>query len=232
MRDLSASLLLTVTDLWRDSVLDNILAIIGVAAISYMLGSLCFAIVFTKLFTGKDIRQLGSGNAGTANVLRSAGFLPGAFTGVFDFLKGVLAVYIGYRLFDAVDFNSYTGGCFASLFVLIGHLYPIFFKYRGGKGVMTMGGILAVLNWKLFLILSTFYLIVLLISRITSVAALATFVVLPFANIAFCVVSKKPWVVSSTFFLFVSLLIFYSHRENLKRLRVGEETKLVIKKAD
>ena len=223
---------MTVASLWEETILDNILGVLGVAVSSYLLGSLCFAIIITKLFSGEDIRQLGSGNAGTANVLRSVGFLPGALTCLFDFLKGVLAVYIGYRLFAAVGFNSYSGGCFASFFVLVGHLYPLFFKYRGGKGVVTIGGILAVLNLKLFLILSAFYLAVLAVSRITSVAALSTFALLPFVNAVYCLLSEKPWLNSSLFFLCVSLLIFYSHRDNIKRLRAGEERKLVIKKSD
>ncbi len=212
------------------SIPEMVLAVVGVAATSYVLGSLCFAIIFTKLFTGKDIRKLGSGNAGTANVLRSAGFIPGALTGIFDFLKGVLAVYIGYWLFELVGFDRYTGGCFATLFVLIGHLYPVFFRYRGGKGVMTMAGIIVVLNWELSLIIITIYLIVILVTRITSVAALVAFAVLPIVNALLCGFSGQPWLKSSIFFVLISVLIFYTHRENIKRLKDGKEKKLVVKK--
>lgn len=222
----------TIAPAGEASIWGKVFALTGVAAASYLLGSLCFAIIFTKLFTGKDIRKLGSGNAGTTNVLRSAGAVPGALTGIFDFLKGTLAVYIGYWLFEAAGFNRYSGGCLAALFVLIGHLRPVFFKYRGGKGVMTMAGIIIILNWRLFLVLAVIYSGVFGAVRITSVAALATAVVLPAANAVICVISGQPWAISSVFFAVASSLIFYTHRDNIRRLRAGQEGKLKVKRND
>ena len=212
------------------SVLKIVLAVSGVAVISYALGSLCFAIIFTKIFTGRDIRKLGSGNAGTANVLRSAGLIPGILTGVLDFLKGTFAVYVGYYLFETAGYNSYSGGCFAAIFVLIGHLFPVFFKYRGGKGFMTMAGIILVLNWKLFLVLAVIYSSVFASVRITSVAALVTAAVLPVTNAIICIISGQPWLNPSVFFTVTSLIIFYTHRDNIRRLRAGQENRLMVKR--
>lgn len=210
----------------------KIIAVVGVAGASYILGSICFAIIFTYLFTKKDIRQLGSGNAGTSNVFRSAGFLPGALTGLFDFLKGVLAVYIGYWLFEWAGFEAYTGGCFAALFVLIGHLYPIFFNYRGGKGVMTVAGIMLVLNVKVLAALLVIYLIVLAITRITSVAGLVGITLLPVANAIFQIIEGKDWVPTTIYFALIAALIWYSHRENIKRLKEGRENKAYVHKEE
>jgi glycerol-3-phosphate acyltransferase PlsY len=206
------------------------LVFMGVAVAGYILGSLCFAIIVTKIFTGKDIRKFGSGNAGTANVLRSVGVFPGILTGIFDFLKGVVGVYVGFILFQKVGFESYAGGCFATIFVLLGHFYPVFFNYRGGKGVVTMGGIVAVLHIKLFMFLVPVYLLVLLIYKMTSLSALVTFFILPFANLVICLIEHNSWVFSTILYIFVTILIFYAHRDNIKRLREGTETRLVVKK--
>jgi len=206
------------------------LMMIGVAAVSYILGSLCFAIIFTRLATGKDIRKLGSGNAGTANVLRSVGVIPGILTGLFDFFKGVVAVYAGFIMFNIIGFEIYSGGCFATIFVLLGHFYPVFFKYKGGKGVMTMGGIIAVLHLKLFIFLALVYFAVLLGAKMTSLAALVTFFLLPFANLVICLMEHSRWVTSTSLYLCVTVLIFLTHKENIRRLKEGTEPKLVIKK--
>lgn len=206
------------------------LVIFAVAAAGYILGSLCFAVIFTKIFTGKDIRDMGSGTAGTANVLRNVGIIPGLLTGVFDFIKGAVGVYIGFILFNMVEMEMYAGGCFATIFVLLGHFYPIFFKYKGGKGVVAMGGIVAVLNLKLFLMLLLVYLGVLLGTKITSLAAVVTFFMLPIANFVLCMMDSVNWIASTSLYLCVSLLIFLAHKDNIKRLKEGTEPKLIIKK--
>ncbi|MCL1831174.1 MAG: glycerol-3-phosphate 1-O-acyltransferase PlsY, partial [Oscillospiraceae bacterium] len=209
--------------------LQKFLVMLAVSVLGYILGSLCFAIIFTRLFTGKDIRKLGSGTAGTANVLRNVGVLPGILTGVFDFLKGVVAVYCGFFLFKMVGFESYAGGCFATVFVLLGHFYPVFFGYRGGKGVVTMGGIISVLHVKLFLFLVLIYFTVLLISKMTSLAALITFFILPIANLVICLLEHQKYLFSTILYICVTFLIFFTHRENIKRLKAGTEPKLVVK---
>jgi len=210
--------------------LQKTLMILGVAIGSYILGSLCFAIIFTKLFTKKDIRKIGSGTAGTANVLRNVGVLPGILTGVFDFIKGVAGVYLGFILFKRVGLEVYSGGCFATIFVLLGHFYPIFFNYKGGKGVVTMGGIIAVLHIKLFIFLVIIYFGVLIGTKLTSLAALITFFILPFANVVTCLLEHNKWIASTALYTCATLLIFYTHRENILRIRAGTEPKMVIKK--
>lgn len=201
----------------------KVIATLGVAGAGYILGSLCFAIIFTWLFKKQDIRTLGSCNAGTANAFRSAGLVPGVLTGIFDFLKGVLAVYIGYWLFEWVGYDPYTGGCFAALFVLIGHMYPVFFKFHGGKGVMTVAGIMVVLNWRVFLISIAIYAIVLAVTRISSVASLSAVTVLPVVNAILLALEQRNWVPTTIYFAAISVLIWYNHRDNIKRLKEGKE---------
>ena len=133
--------------------------IIACALISYLLGSFSFAVIFTKLSSKKDVREMGSGNAGFTNVLRSVGVVPEIFTFVFDCLKGIISVLITMWIFNMdfdstainalseslrFEFNAY-GKYLAGVFCVLGHSFPVFFGFRGGKGITTMAGILLIL---------------------------------------------------------------------------------------
>ena len=127
--------------------------------ISYLLGSINSSIIFTKLFSHEDIREMGSGNAGTTNVLRSVGKRTAACTFAFDFIKGVLAVFIGRLLFQyfaaayplagvsSWEFVQY-GAYLAGIFCVLGHDFPVFFGFRGGKGVLTSWSIILLIDWR------------------------------------------------------------------------------------
>ena len=128
-----------------------------VAVISYLLGSLSFSIIFTKFFEKKDIRTMGSGNAGATNVLRSVGPKAAICTFIFDFLKGVASVLIGKLIFsmmlpsgvllpEMVQYGTYIAG-FSCVF---GHMFPIYFGFRGGKGILTTAAIIALIDWRVF----------------------------------------------------------------------------------
>ena len=142
-------------------------SIIIVAIISYLIGSIMFSVIFTKKIAGFDVRTRGSGNAGSTNVLRTAGKKVAIITLICDILKGVVAVLIGYivgKLTKASVETSQMLILTAGVMVVLGHTFPIFFKFKGGKGVATSLGVLLMINWKIGLICLVFALLINLFS--------------------------------------------------------------------
>ena len=142
------------------------------AAIAYLLGSISFAIPVTKLFTGKDIREMGSGNAGFTNVLRCVSIPAAVITFIGDFAKGICAVFIGEMVFNLmcggvpdIENVAKVGAGVAGLFALLGHLFPLYFKFKGGKGVLISAGIICTLDPLCFLSLVVIFLIALAITK-------------------------------------------------------------------
>ena len=227
------------------------------ALVAYMLGSINFAVIFTKLSSKKDVREMGSGNAGFTNVLRSVGVIPAVFTLVFDCLKGIIAVFLSTLIFNmGVDnesikilsdtlqneymvYGKYISGAFA----VVGHCFPVFFGFRGGKGITTTGGVLLVLDWKVFVVAITVWLVVFLCSKIISLGSLSAAVVIVISNFLFKFFFEyKPslstevshnlsyvWITTGII-LFISLLAIFMHRANIGRLIRGEDKKLTVKK--
>lgn len=224
---------------------------------AYILGSINFAVIFTKMASKKDVREMGSGNAGFTNVLRSVGVVPAVFTFLFDCLKGVFAVYITIFVFNLqydsesikalsdvmqreyLEYGKYIAGAFA----VIGHCFPVFFGFRGGKGITTTGGVLGVLDWRVLLIVMTCWLIIFIFSKIISVASLSAAVLIVIWNfIIKYFVEYKPSLETATphnlsyvlvttgILLFIGLLAIYMHRGNIKRIIKGEEKKITVKK--
>lgn len=148
----------------------TVLYVILTALISYLLGSISFAVIVSRALAHKDVRDYGSGNAGLTNVVRNFGKLPGLLTLVGDFSKGVVAVMLGRVIFDRLaGLEPQYGACVAGLFVIIGHIFPVFFGFRGGKGVLTTAGIALVIDPRVFLIAVSIFIIVFLITRIVSI---------------------------------------------------------------
>lgn len=234
--------------------------ILACAIISYLLGSFSFAVIFTKLSSNKDVREMGSGNAGFTNVLRSVGVVPAIFTFVFDCLKGIIAVLITIWIFNLpfdnagiealseglrFEFNAY-GKYLAGVFCVLGHSFPVFFGFRGGKGITTMAGILLVLDpmpWMLVLTLAvwlTFFLCTKIISA-GSLAAAVSIVVWNFVITFFFMYKpslntdaplRLSYVITTTVIMFfIGLFVVIMHRENIKRLIRGEEKKIKAKKS-
>ena len=182
-----------------------------IIAISYLLGSIPFGLLFTKFFLNKDIRNIGSGNIGATNVLRSGNKLLGYATLFFDILKAILPVL--YVKFNHADFIYIS-----SLSVFLGHVFPIWLKFKGGKGVATYVGILFSINLIYGLFFGITWILIFLISKYSSLASLVGSLSIPIYLIIF----KENQIL---FFVIMFVLIFYTHRENIKRLKNKEENK-------
>lgn len=188
-----------------------------VALIAYIIGSFSSSYVLGKVLKKTDIRAYGSGNAGATNAVRVFGKKIGALAFILDVLKGVLAVYIGNRLL------GYDGKLIAGFFVVVGHNWPIFLKFKGGKGIATSFGILLSIHWPTAISILLVFIIVVIISRYVSLASISAAIVAPVAVL----IVKRPFDIK--FFVMTSLLAIlaiYRHRENIKRLLEGKEYRI------
>ena len=188
------------------------LNLITVALYSYLLGSLPFGLIITKIFLHKDIRKIGSGNIGTTNVLRTGNKFLAVATLVLDLLKGYLSVFITLSFNDSLV--SYS-----ALICFIGHIFPVWLKFKGGKGVATYLGVILALSFKFFLIFGISWLILSFLFRYASlssiISSLIVFVCSYFFNNNFSLI----------LFIFF-IIILYTHRENIVRLKNSEESKI------
>ena len=182
--------------------------IIGI--LSYLLGSIPFGYLLTKFFLKKDIRDVGSGNIGATNVLRSGNKLIGYLTLVFDIGKAVIPV-----LFVKINYPELI--FLSSLCAFLGHVFPLWLKFKGGKGVATYLGILFVINISYGIIFITIWLFIYFLSKYSSLSSILATLSIPI----FLVISKNFSEVS--FFVIMFVLIFFTHRENIKRLKNKEE---------
>ncbi len=208
-----------------------ITALVSVIA-AYLIGSISFAVIFAKSFLKKDVRELGSGNAGTTNVMRNAGFLPGALTFIFDALKGFAAAYMGYAIFDYIHTQtgsewSYAiyGAYLCGTACMLGHVFPLYFGFKGGKGVATSVGIFAVCCPIAIIIGLIVFTACALISRYVSLASiLAATVVVVFSIIFYNdTASILPQIILA---LVMGAIVISKHKENIKRLLNGTENKI------
>ena len=181
---------------------------------SYLLGSLPFGFILTKIFLKKDIRDIGSGNIGATNALRAGNKSLGYTTLVLDISKAILPVL--YVKFNYPDYIF-----IASLSTFLGHVFPLWLKFKGGKGVATYIGILFSINLIFGLVFVASWCLTFLISKYSSLSSLVASLVVPIYLIIF-----ENY--NSIFFLIMFVLIFYTHRENIKRLKNKEETKTKI----
>lgn len=197
---------------------------------AYLFGSINFAVIFSKVFAKKDVREFGSGNAGMTNVLRTFGILPGFLTFLFDVLKAYAACYIGKNIIFNYIAQNYAesgilavyGAFFCGVFCMLGHVFPVFFQFKGGKAVAVSVGIFAVADWRAILIVLAVFVIVLLISRIISVSSLTATACMPFC-IAFLPHNSGELWINLSLTLIMVAIIYIKHIENIKRLIKGEE---------
>ena len=186
-----------------------------IGVITYLMGSIPFGFILTKIFLKKDIREIGSGNIGATNALRTGNKFIGYSTLILDILKAVLPV-----IYVKIFFQDYL--YVASLCSFLGHVFPIWLKFRGGKGVATYLGILFAINIYLGLIFIISWLIVFAISRFSSLSSLVASASVP---IYLAIIANFSHAI---FFTTIFVLIFFTHRENIKRLKNKEETKTKI----
>ena len=186
-----------------------------IAIISYLMGSIPFGLILTKIFLKKDIREIGSGNIGATNALRTGNKLIGYSTLILDVLKAVIPVlYVKINFPDAVYISA--------LFAFIGHVFPVWLKFKGGKGVATYVGILFSLNIIFGLVFGICWLIIFFVSKYSSLASLIGSLSIP------VYIFILEGLENVFFYVIMFILIFFTHRENIKRLKNKEETKTKI----
>ena len=186
-----------------------------IALVLYLLGSIPFGFLLTKLFLKQDIRNIGSGNIGATNVLRTGNKLIGFSTLFLDILKAVIPIiFIKYNFPDFIFISS--------LSVFLGHVFPVWLKFKGGKGVATYVGILFCINYVLGFVFIISWFIIFLLSKYSSLSSLLASFAIPIYH--FFLIGEK----NHFFFIILFILIFYTHRENIKRLKNNTESKTKI----
>jgi len=196
-------------------------------AAAYLLGSIPFGLLLARVHGGKDVRQHGSGNIGATNVSRVAGPLAGILTLVFDAAKGALPVWAAGRIFE----NSATAMMLAGLAALAGHCFPVWLKFRGGKGVATALGVFAALSVASTLAAVVIFVLALILWRYVSLASVSAAASMPLLIYFLWAPGHAPPLVINLGTLFATALIFFKHRANLQRLTQGTEPKYSLKKS-
>lgn len=185
--------------------------------LSYLIGSFSSAYVLGKLFMKIDIRVHGSGNSGATNAVRVMGKKIGVLTFLLDFLKGIIAVLLGYILLN------YRGGLYAGLFAIIGHNWPFYLKFKGGKGVSSTIGVFAVLNFPVALISVIIGVFIGVISKYVSLGSISFFIIVPIVSILIDGFSNIEFLILATILAFIGI---YRHKLNIQRLFKGTENKI------
>ncbi len=213
------------------------LSYIGIALLSYLLGSLNFGVILSNKLKKDDIRNYGSGNAGTTNMLRKYGKGYAFLTIVGDMLKVVAAAFIALKIVEytpqtlnevgidmSIDRNIFIKS-FAGFFCVVGHIFPCFFKFKGGKGVATAGGMVFVVDWRIALILLAVFIIVVAFTKYVSLGSIIMAVLYPVLMFAFHR-SIALTLIATVF----TLIVVTAHRSNIKKLFNHTESKITDKK--
>ena len=217
-----------------------ILSILIASVCGYLLGSINSAILTVKLIKHEDIRNFGSGNAGLTNTLRCFGKKCALFTLIGDLSKGVIAVLLSQlfgNLLTGGTADSYLLGCVAGIFAILGHVYPLYHGFKGGKGVLVGVSIFLVLDWRVFLILIGIFAVVLSISKYVSLASMIATACCPFVTclMQMYTANTPPYTRGDILTHFgmlcvMAFAIIFMHRSNIQRLMNGTEPKIGDKK--
>ena len=191
------------------------LDILYVFVYSYILGSIPFGLIITKIFLGKDIRKVGSGNIGTTNVLRTGKKSLAAATLLFDILKGYFSILITYNYFNDLIYLS-------ALICFIGHIFPVWLKFKGGKGVATYLGVILGISLVLGIVFGITWLVIAVIFRYSSLSSILG----SMSVWIYSILTANETQIYFSFFLFI--IIFFTHKENIIRLKNSKETKIKI----
>ena len=202
------------------------------AIIAYLIGSVNFSVILSKKMAGFDVREKGSGNAGTTNMLRSVGKKAAALTLICDVLKGVVAILIAMFIGWAFKIeNQSLLVQIAGIAVVLGHTFPIFFGFKGGKGVATSLGILIMSNWQIGLICLVFGVLLIALTRMVSLGSCAAAVLFPvltlFITDNYIVSQGSGYLIYS---IILAIIVLFNHRSNIKRIMAGKENRISFKK--
>jgi len=201
-------------------------AVLWIAA-SYIIGSIPFGLVVSKLLFKQDLRKLGSGNIGATNVLRNFGVQPFIAVMMLDLGKGVAAVAIGRALGLGPTLSLVAG-----LAAIIGHNWSVFLKFKGGKGIATSGGvIIAAYPWQVIVVVIGVFVLLVLATRIMSVGSVAGAIAFPLSSLVFLWGDKQTYWSYIVIAVLASAFAIYKHRENIKRLIKGEEPKVKFRRS-
>ncbi|MCI5604948.1 MAG: glycerol-3-phosphate 1-O-acyltransferase PlsY [Clostridia bacterium] len=204
--------------------------IIAVAVISYLIGSVNFSILISRAISGKDIRESGSGNAGATNMLRTHGKKMGVLTLLLDVLKGIVAIIIAIIADKNISANTGVLAYIAGVCVILGHNFPIYFGFKGGKGVATSLGVVLMLDWKVGLIVAVCAIAIMAVTRYVSLGSIlggAAYIVI---EIVKAIVTKNYNIVQLVCVVIIGGLLIARHHANINRLLNGTENKLGAKK--
>ncbi|MDR0903822.1 MAG: glycerol-3-phosphate 1-O-acyltransferase PlsY [Ruminococcus sp.] len=220
------------------SIITTIFSLILTAAVSYLLGSLNSAIITVRVLKHEDIREKGSGSAGLTNTYRCYGALPAALTLIGDLAKGVIAVLISIYVIGAIVpvspflFDSLSVGYLSGIFAIIGHIFPVYYHFKGGRGVLVAASILLVIDPLTFAIIIPFFILMIAVTRYVSVASITSAVVYPI--LTFCLhyfvefYSLEQCIAHFVLTTMTSALLIYMHKDNIKRLLSHTENKFTI----
>ena len=202
------------------------------AVIAYLIGSVNFSVILSKKMAGFDVREKGSGNAGTTNMLRSVGKKAAALTLICDVLKGVVAILIAIFIGWAFKIeNQSLLVQIAGIAVVLGHTFPIFFGFKGGKGVATSLGILIMTNWQIGLICLVFGVLLIALTRMVSLGSCSAAVLFPvltlFITDHYIVTQGSGYLIYS---IILAVIVLFNHRSNIKRIMAGKENRISFKK--
>ena len=220
-----------ICDIVNSQVKEENMGVVIIAGIAYLIGSVNFSVLISRKMAGFDVREKGSGNGGTTNMLRSVGKKAAALTLLADILKGVIAILIAYG-YGRITKNQHAL-CIqvAAIGVVIGHTFPIFFEFRGGKGIATSLGILLLLNWEIGLICLLFAIALMAVTKMVSLGSIAAAVLFPILTIFI----QEHYLVEGNYLIFgvmMAAFILFNHRTNIKRILNGTENKLSFQKKE
>ncbi|WP_178669271.1 glycerol-3-phosphate 1-O-acyltransferase PlsY [uncultured Eubacterium sp.] len=206
-----------------------------ISVLSYLLGSLNFGVILSNTVKKEDVRDSGSGNAGTTNMMRTYGKTLGLLTIAGDILKVMVAIWIAFRIMGVEEFKATLDSLsdypqvvlksFAGLFAVLGHIFPCFFKFKGGKGVATSGGMVIMIDWRIALILLVIFALTILITKYVSLGSILMAVFYP----VFIGIFYKDIILVLIATVF-TIIVVVAHRENVKRLINHTENKIGQKK--
>ena len=207
-------------------------AYIIVGIVAYLIGSISFSVIISKKMAGFDVREKGSGNAGATNMLRSVGKKAAALTLLCDALKGVIAVLFAVIVGKiAKNADKALLVQIAGILVVVGHTFPVFFEFKGGKGVATSLGVLLMTNWQIGLICLVFALVLMALTKMVSMGSVGAAILFPvlvlFIHTNYTVSEGSSYLIYS---IILAVIVAFNHRSNIQRILSGTENKISFKK--